>query len=92
MNLNIKLRSKNGKEKTLILNTNMTIAEAKEKAGEKNKQWKCNGSVLKDDKTLSYYELEDDDIIISHGEFIGGGPGGFGLNTIDISKNNTRIL
>ena len=35
MNLNIKLRSKNGKEKTLILNTNMTIAEAKEKAGEK---------------------------------------------------------
>ena len=34
MNLHIKLISNNGK-KTLIINTNMTIAEAKEKAGEK---------------------------------------------------------
>ena len=35
MNLNVKLMNCKGIIKTLILNTNMTIAEAKEKAGEK---------------------------------------------------------
>ena len=92
MNLNIKLRSKNGKEKTLILNTNMTIAEAKEKAGEKNKRWICSGSVLKDEKTLSYYDIENDDIIISTSLWVYGGPSGFWLNTFDVSKNNTKII
>ena len=92
MNLNIKLINNKGIKKTLILNTNMTIAEAKEKAGEKHVRWTFNGAVLDDNKTLSYYELEDGNVIASHGAFKGGGPSGFGLNTIDISKNNTRII
>ena len=58
--------------------------------GQANKQWKCDGKVLKDDKTFSDYDIEEDDVIISSANNIGGG--GFGLNTIDVSKNNTEIV
>ena len=78
------------KKLPLILNTNMTIAEAKEEAGENDVKWKFDGEILKNDKTLSYYNIKDDDIIISLTSLKGGG--GFGLSTIDVTKNNTRII
>ena len=93
MNLNIILKRSKGEEIHLTLNTNMTIDEAKKKVGESDKVWKYDGQLLKGKETLSYYNIEDDGIITSSSyQPGGGGTCGFGLSTIDISKNNTRII
>ena len=78
------------KKKFVRLEENITIQEAKQISGYNGYVWKFNGEVLKDDKTLSYYGIEDDDVICSNRHYEGGG--GFGLNTIDVSCNNTRIV
>ncbi len=91
MSVRITVLNNTRKKLPLILNTNMTIAEAKEEAGENDAIWKFDGEILKNDKTLSYYNIKDDDIILSLIPLKGGG-GGLGLSTIDITKNNTRII
>ena len=88
--MRIKLSNSKGREKIFEVNENMTIEEAKKMIGQANNLWKYGGKVLKDDKTFSDYDIEEDDVIISSANNVGGG--GFGLNTIDVSKNNTRIV
>ena len=74
---------------------NDTIEKWKKKYGEmrgvdpSGLKWKCRGDVLKNDKTFEYYDLEDDDLIISSVKNKGGG---FGLNIVDLSKNFTKNL
>ena len=41
-------------------------------------------------KTLEEYKIKEDSILIEVARLEGGG--GFGLNTVDVSKNNTRIV
>ena len=88
--MRIKLSNSKGRVKIFEVNENMTIEEAKKMIGQANNLWKYGGKVLKDDKTFSDYDIEEDDVIISSANNVGGG--GFGLNTIDVSKNNTEIV
>ena len=55
--------------------------------GQANNQWKYEGKVLKDDKTFSDYDIEEDDVITTSDRERGGG--GLGLNTIDVSKKKS---
>ena len=89
--MRIKLSNSKGQIKTFEVDENMTIKKAKEITGEIAKLWIFCGEILKEDKTFSDYGIEEDDLIISTYEMKGGG-GSFGLNTIDVSKNNTRIV
>ena len=93
MNIEIQISDVKGKTTTIKVNENITVEEAKKKSGQnENFQWKFNGDIMKDHNTLSYYEIEDGDIIQSNFKCLGGDPGGIGLNTIDITKNETRIV
>lgn len=88
--MRIKLSNSKGRVKIFEVNENMTIEEAKVLMGEINNVWKLGGIILKGYKTFSDYDIEEEDVIISSANNIGGG--GFGLNTIDVSKNNTKIV
>ena len=88
--MRIKLSNSKGRVKIFEVNENMTIEEAKVLMGEINNVWTLDGIILKGYKTFSDYDIEEDDVIISSANNIGGG--GFGLNTIDVSKNNTKIV
>lgn len=92
MNIEIQIQNRSGNTNKIKLNENITVEEAKKINGEsKNVVWKFDGQVMNNSKTLSYYGIEDGDIIISVYNIVGGG-GCFGLNTIDITKNQTRIV
>ena len=86
------------KKKTKIkVNPKMTIGEAKELfykicGNRNNNQWKFMADVLKDGKTLECYEIEDNDKIEANPASKGGGPPSFGIETIDISKNISKVL
>ena len=88
--MRIRLTDTKGRTKTFEFDKNMTIGEAKEMIDQVDNQWKFDGEILKDDKTFSDYDIEDDNEITTNDRSLGGG--GFGLNTIDVSKNNTRIV
>lgn len=88
--MRIRIVELSGREKILEVDANTTIEKAKEIFGDINRQWKCDGEVLKNEKTFSDYGIEEGDTITSVSRSMGGG--GFGLNTIDVSKNNTRIV
>ena len=88
--MRIKLSNSKGRVKIFEVNENMTIEEAKVLMGEINNVWTLDGIILKGYKTFSDYDIEEDNVIISSANNIGGG--GFGLNTIDVSKNNTKIV
>ena len=89
MSLNIKITDGENIKK-VQLNENMTVREAKEKTDEVGKRWIYRGEILLDNNTLSYYNIKDGRKIQSSERYNGGG--GFGLNTIDVSKNNTKII
>ena len=76
--------------KTFEVDENMTIGEAKKMIDQADNQWKYNAEVLEDDKTFSDYYIKEGCKISTVDRVRGGG--GFGLNTIDVSKNNTRIV
>ena len=88
--MRIKLSNSKGREKIFEVNENMTIEEAKVLMGEINNVWKLGGIILKGYKTFSDYDIEEGCEITTNDRSRGGG--GFGLNTIDVSKNNTRIV
>ena len=88
--MRIKLSNSKGRVKIFEVNENMTIEEAKVLMGEINNVWTLDGIILKGYKTFSDYDIEEDDVIKSSANNVGGG--GFGLNTIDVSKNNTKIV
>lgn len=71
---NVKIKNPKGKEKTLRVNSTDSISSAKLNAGLSGHIWKFNGETLKDDKTIEYYGLEEDDVIISNVPAPGGKP------------------
>ena len=89
--MRIKLIDSKGRAKTFEVDKNMTIEKAKEMIGQADKDWIYDGTTLEDDETFSDYHIEEDDVIMTINLFEAGGAG-FGLNTIDVSKNNTRIV
>ena len=92
MSIEICIKELSGRCTNLKVNRRDTIREAKKKYGKDDHvQWKFGGIVLKDDKLISDYELEDGDCIYSNDRAQGGG-GVFGLETIDVSKNNTKNI
>ena len=77
--------------KKFEVDKNMTIGEAKKMTGTADKDWMYGLEVLKDDKTFSDYYIKEGRTIRAVPVYQPGF-GGFGLNTIDVSKNNTRIV
>ena len=92
MSLNIKIRDIVGNETKISVNPNMTIGDAKKLffGDIRTTHLKFNAKYLYNDKTFSDYGIEDGDTIVLSQEFRGGA--GFGLCTIDVEKNNTRII
>ena len=88
--MRIKLKDSKDITKTFEVDKNMTIEEAKKMIGQADNDWIYDGDILEDDKTFSDYYIEEGCEIMTVGRFEAGG--GFGLNTIDVSKNNTRIV
>ena len=91
MSLNIKII--NSRKETIIsVYPNMTIGDAKKLffGHIRIHLLKKYGQILYNDKTFSDYGIEDGDTIVLLPESIGGG--GFGLCTIDVEKNDARII
>ena len=65
-NYNIKIKNPQGREKRVLVSSNDTIIKAKQTHGYSGQIWKFNGEVLKDEKTIEYYGIEEDDVIISN--------------------------
>ena len=89
--MRIKLKDPRGLTETFEVDENMTIGKAKKMIGQANKQWIYDGTTLEDDETFSDCYIEEGCEIMTIPRFKAGG-GGFGLNTIDVSKNNTQIV
>ncbi len=80
-----------GKEKVIVVDENETIEEAKLKSGYGiNAVWNYEGAILMSDKTFKYYEIDEGDTIVIVDKVVGGG--GFGFETIDVSKNQTKNI
>ena len=98
MSIEITIINYDGEEKNVKLEENLTVKEAKEKTDEIASTWYLKKYYrrslipMSNDKSLSYYKIKDGDIIKSFKGEKNAGGGGFGLNTIDVSKNNTRII
>ena len=86
--MKIKIEFPSGKVKELInINETDTILEVKRKIGESYSFFLTyRGIALKDDKTIDYYGIEDDDNLFAKTFVSGGG----GVNTVDITKNITN--
>ena len=84
-----------GTTKIFDVDKNMTIGEAKEMIDQVDKRWLYDAEFLEDDKTFSDYHIEEDcgtiKITSVNVNAVRGGAG-FGLTTIDVSKNNARIV
>ena len=75
MSFNIKISNGKGKIQNLSVKKTDTISIAKTAAGytpTANYKWKCDGQVLKDEKTIESYDIEEDDIILVSNNQIGG--------------------
>ena len=70
--IKIRIVDGSGKEKKISVKKSDSIRTAKEKADCKNYRWRIDGDILKDDKTIGFYEIENDDVI-SKGEYVEGG-------------------
>ena len=93
MSLNIKIREIiEGYEKTICVNPNMTIGDAKKLffGDIRTTHLKFNAKYLYNDKTFSDYGIKDGYILLLSQKSRGGA--WFGLCTIDVEKNNTRII
>ena len=87
MSLNIKIRDIVGNETKIRVNPNMTIGDTKKLFfGD----IRTTHLLFNDDKTFSDYGIKDGYILVLLPEFRGGA--GFGLCTIDVEKNNTKII
>jgi hypothetical protein len=67
MSFNIKISNEKGNVTNLKVTKNDTISQAKSAAGytpPKSWKWKSNGCILKDENTIGFYEIEEDDVII----------------------------
>ena len=91
MSLEIQIKNVNGGCKKVHVNTYETIKNAKEKCGEVGNVWKYNGWELNDSKIIYDYDIEDNDIIISYPNSMGGGGGGIRI-MIANGRNKKCIL
>ena len=55
----------NDKQTSLHVNTNDTIRQIKEKCGEVDRCWGFNANILKNNKCISDYHIENGDVIFS---------------------------
>ena len=62
----------NGHKKEININKNDTIMNLKKKYGYPGIQFRFDGYILNDNKTLEYYEIEEDDILFVYNKIIGG--------------------
>lgn len=98
MDIIIVLVPMNQRYHTMKVNTKMKIGEAKElyykKYGIKDEEliWRFEGRLLKDHYTFEDSGIEDQDEIILIKNNRGGGVPGFGIETIDLSKNISKVL
>ncbi len=91
MSLNIKIRNVKGFETIISVNPNMTIGDAKKLFfGDITRHLLFNAKLLYNDKTFSDYGIKDGYTLSLSTDVRGGA--GFGLCTIDVEKNNTRII
>ena len=75
MSFNIKISNGKGNVTNLKVTKNDTISQAKSAAGYtpiNAWKWNCNGSVLNDKKTIGFYEIEENDVIIVSKNQLGG--------------------
>ena len=71
---------------SLDVKKNDTIREVKIKAGFISSQFKYDGELLQDDKTIEYYGIEEDDVIASNARSIGGEVGNAAKGLADPTK------
>ena len=91
MSLNVKIKAIVGNETKIIVNPNMTIGDAKKSFfGHIRTHLKFNAKYLYNDKTFSDYGIKDGYILLLSQK--SRGEEWFGLCTIDVEKNNTRII
>ncbi len=77
MSFNIKISNGKGNITNLKVTKNDTISQAKSAAQHTPTnawKWKFNGFVLNDEKTIGFYEIEEDDVILISKNQIGGEP------------------
>ena len=92
MSLNIKIRDIVGNETKISVNPNMTIGDAKKLFfGHIRIHLKFNAKLLYNDKTFSDYGIKVGRRFILLVPEVRG-DAGFGLCTIDVEKNNTKII
>ena len=75
MSFNIKISDGKGQIKNLQVKNSDTIRSAKTATGyipTNSWKWKFDGRVLNNDKTIGYYNLEEDDVILVSKNQIGG--------------------
>jgi hypothetical protein len=75
MSFNIKISNGKGNIQNLSVKKTDTISNAKIAAGytpTTNYKWKSDGQVLKDEKTIDFYNIEEDDLIVVSRNQIGG--------------------
>ena len=75
MSFNIKISDGKGQIRNLKVNNSDTIGSAKTAAGytpTNSWTWIIGGKVLRDDKTIGYYNLEENDFIVVSKNLIGG--------------------
>ena len=82
----IKIMNSKGAVKKININKNDTILKVKQIFGNIEAKLKFDGEVLQDNNTISYYGIEENDIL--HAEYRSCGVGG--INTVDITKNITN--
>lgn len=69
-----------------------TILEIKKMIGDPNIQLKFDGMILKDNKTISDYEIEEDDKIISNYMHVGGETGTAAKSLSDPTKSGPKKI
>ena len=80
--IEVLIENMNRRKTKIKIFSNQTIRELKEYYGMGDPQFKCDGEVLQNDKSLDDYGIEDGDFIISNDRSKGGG----GLDMADISN------
>ena len=63
--MRIEIKDMKGNTKSIDVNKNDTILDVKRKYGYINNVLKYEGKVLSDNKTISFYEIDDGDTIIA---------------------------
>ena len=70
--ITISIKNLLGRAESIKVKTTDTISTGKIKYNKGSPQWKFNSRVLKDDKTFDFYNIEDEDTIISNDRSEGG--------------------